>query len=93
MKGNPAFSLRSIGDVYLLVPLKDEIFQKEKIIPTNEVGALLWKTLQEECTEETLCHAVSEEYEITRETALADIRQFLKTLKKAGALLNANPYE
>lgn len=93
MKSNPAFSLRSIGDVYLLVPLQDETFQKEKIIPTNEVGALLWKAMQEECTEEMLSHAVSAEYEISREDALKDIRLFLKELQKAGALLHAEIHE
>ena len=91
MKSNPAFSLRSIGDVYLLVPLQDETFQKEKIIPTNAVGALLWKAMQ--CTEEMLSHAVSAEYEISREDALKDIRLFLKELQKAGALLHAEIHE
>lgn len=93
MKRNPAFSLQSIGDVYLLVPLQEEKFQKEKIIPTNEVGALIWKTLQEECTEETLSRMVSEEYEISREAALSDIRQFLKSLERVGALSEASHYE
>lgn len=87
MRGNPAFSLQSIGDVYLLVPLQDEIFQKDRVIPTNEVGALLWNTLREESTEEKLADAVAGEYEIPRETALSDIRLFLASLEKAGALL------
>jgi len=86
MKGNPAFSLQSIGDVYLLVPLREEIFQKGRVIPTNEVGALLWKTLGEECTEEILADTLLQEYEISRETALSDIHLFLATLEKAGAL-------
>ncbi|MCI8339429.1 MAG: PqqD family protein [Lachnospiraceae bacterium] len=93
MKSNPAFSLQSIGDVYLLVPLHNEIFQKENIIPTNEVGALLWKNLQEECTEEKLSRMVSAEYDIAEKDALKDIRLFLKKLKKAGALLDASSYE
>ena len=87
MRGNPAFSLQSIGDVYLLVPLQDEIFQKDRVIPTNEVGALLWNTLREESTEEKLADTVAGEYEIPRETALSDIRLFLASLEKTGALL------
>ncbi len=87
MKGNPAFSLQSIGDVYLLVPLQDETFEIEKIIPTNEVGDFLWSILQNECTEEILRDALTAEYDISPETARKDIRQFLEVLKKAGALL------
>lgn len=87
MKGNDLFSLQQIGDVYLLVPLREKTFQRERILPTNQVGALLWKTLQQECSEEALVAAVLEEYDICRETALTDIRSFLASLEKAGALV------
>ena len=87
MKGNSAFSLQNIGDVYLLVPLREEAFQKERIIPTNETGALLWRTLQEECTEEALAEAILQEYETEQEVALADVRNFLQALEEGGALI------
>ena len=87
MKGNSAFSLQNIGDVYLLVPLQEEIFQKERIIPTNETGALLWRTLQEECTEEALVETILQEYETERDTALSDVRNFLRVLEEEGALI------
>lgn len=87
MRGNSLFSLQSIGDVYMLVPLQDEKFHIERILSTNEVGALLWNMLKNDCTEDTLADAVVDEYEISRETALSDIRNFLESLKKIDALI------
>ena len=87
MKGNPVFSLQNIGDIYLLVPLREENFQKEQIIPTNEAGALLWKVLQEECTEETLVEAILQEYQVERDIALADVEHFLQALEEGGVLI------
>lgn len=87
MKGNPAFSLQNIGDVYLLVPLQEEAFQKERIISINETGVLLWRTLREECTEEDLADAILQEYEIDHETALRDVRSFLQILANIDAFI------
>ena len=86
MKGNHTFSMRSVGDVYLLVPLREDTFRGERILPTNEVGALLWETLKKDCTEETLVAAILDQYDIKQDTALADIREFLESLDRAGAL-------
>lgn len=86
MKINDEFSLQSVGDIYLLVPLQTETFQKDRIFPTNEIGAYLWHILENECTEEELLNALDREYDIDRETALKDIRNFLNTLKSIGAL-------
>ena len=45
MKINPDFTLRTIGDISLIVPLKAPVFQKEQMITTNGSGALLWEKL------------------------------------------------
>lgn len=86
MKNNPAFSLRKIGDVYLLVPLSSQTYHRDNVFSTNEIGALLWNTLNNDCTEDTLLNIVLREYHIDRETALKDIRSFLTSLHKIGAL-------
>lgn len=87
MKANPAFSLQNVGDVYLLVPLQEETFQKERILSINETGVLLWRTLREECTEEELADAILQQYETDRETALEDVRSFLQILANIDALI------
>ena len=87
MTANKDFSLRSIGDVHLLVPLK-EPFQKERIITLNEPGTLLWKELMEKdgCTCEELAGILIAAYEIDKDTALADTNTFLSSLEARGAV-------
>ena len=89
MTANKDFSLRNIGDVHLLVPLKDP-FQKERIITINEPGTLLWKRLLEkqECTCEELADILVTTYEIDKDTALADTNAFLSSLKARDAVIN-----
>lgn len=87
MKINPDFTLRTIGDISLIVSLKAPAFQKEKMIKTNESGVLLWKGLERECTQEELFDILQSAYEIDKDTAMADISCFLESLRRAGALL------
>lgn len=87
MKANPVFSLQNIGDIYLLVPLGEDTFQKERVIPISETGALLWQSLQEECTEEALAEALLQEYQVDGQIAAADVEMFLRTLEQGGALI------
>ena len=88
MTANKDFSLRSIGDVHLLVPLR-EPFQKERIITINEPGTLLWKKLLENggCTCEELAGILAKTYEIDMDTALADTNAFLSSLRERDAIL------
>ena len=86
MKANPDFTLRTIGDISLLVSLTAPVFQKEQIT-TNESGVLLWERLAEECTQEELAEVLQDAYEIDKDTALADTSIFLDSLRRAGALL------
>lgn len=86
MKINPDFTLRTIGDISLIVPLKAPVFQKEQMITTNGSGALLWEKLAGGCAKEELPGILQSVYEIDRETALADTNCFLESLRRAGAL-------
>jgi len=87
MKANPDFTLRTIGDISLIVSLTAPVFHKEQMIRTNESGVLLWERLAEECTEEELSGILQSVYEIDKDAALADTGCFLDSLRRAGALL------
>ncbi len=87
MKANPDFTLRTIGDISLIVSLTAPVFRREQMITTNESGVLLWEALKDECTEAELLGVLQSVYEIDRETALSDIGSFLSSLRRAGALL------
>ena len=90
MKANPDFTLRMIGDLSLIVPLKAPDFKKEQMITTNESGVLLWRRIEEGYTEEELVRELRSVYEIDWDTARSDLQIFLESLRRAGALLEGD---
>lgn len=79
--------LREIAGEYLLIPTGETALKIHGMVTLSESGLLLWKKLQEECTEESLVEALLEAYEVDRETAQEDVREFLQQLEKAGLLM------
>lgn len=69
------------GDV-VLVPVGKTVYDANGLFILNEVGAFLWEKLPQAEDEETLLAAVLDEYEVTSETAKADIAAFLNSLRK-----------
>lgn len=56
-----------------------------KIISLNESAAYLWEAVQgKEFTPETLADLLMQEYEVDKETALADAREMAKAWVEAG---------
>jgi hypothetical protein len=52
------------------------------MITVNEQGAFLWEALKEEITEDALVDAVLAEYDTDRQTAQADVAEFLEVLRQ-----------
>ena len=86
MKLNYEFALREIMGEYILVPVGESALRFSGMITTTEVGAFLWRHLPEVHREEELVRLVIEDYEIDRETAEADIGEFLQKLREMGIL-------
>lgn len=79
--------MREIAGEYIIVPTGREAMKFKGLISLNEAGAFIWKALQEGAqTEESLLDAVCDEYEITREEAEQDIREFLQKIRAEGML-------
>ena len=81
MKISKEFVIREIAGDYIIVPTGNTALQFNGLITVNEVGAFLWKFLQQETTEEALVQSVVSEYEVEEETARQDIEEFLQQLK------------
>ena len=81
MKISKEFVIREIAGDYIIVPTGSTALQFNGLITVNEVGAFLWKFLQQETTEEALVQSVVSEYEVEEETARQDIEEFLQQLK------------
>lgn len=79
--------LREVAGEYILIPVGEMAMKVHGIINLTESGRLIWERLQEECQEEELVSVLRQEYEVDEETAVQDVRAFLKKLEDAGLLV------
>ncbi len=56
------------------------------IITLNEVGAFIWKHLDECETEAELVQVILKEYDVEEETARKDLEEFLSVFQKANLI-------
>lgn len=73
---------RDIAGDIVLVPVGKTIYESNGLFVLNEVGAFLWDRLEQADTEEKLLAALLEEYEVTEDTARADVHAFLEKLRE-----------
>lgn len=73
------------GDV-ILVPVGKTVMESNGLFVLNELGTFLWDRILEAENEVDLVSAVLEEYEVTPETAAADVHAFVRELEKLGIL-------
>ena len=77
---------REIAGDTILVPVGQTVYETNGLFILNELGSFLWDRLTGAGDEEALLQAVLAEYEVSREVALADIREFLDNLRKQGII-------
>lgn len=82
MKRSKNYALRNLAGKNVIVPLGDEAFRFSGYISINETGVLLWNTLENDVDENALTDALLAEYNVDRQTALNDVREFVAVLKK-----------
>ena len=86
MKIKENFNLRKIAGTWAVLPTGAASIDFTGILTLNESGLMLWNLLAEDCTRETLAKALTEEYEVTFDEALADVEAFIKKLEKANCI-------
>lgn len=80
MKINPGFVLKDIAGSFVVVPVGDNLVDFSAMITLNETGAFLWKLLADDVSVHELADAMCKEYDISKEEALADVKEFTDTL-------------
>lgn len=90
MQINKEYVLREIAGDYIIIPVGKTVQEFNGMITVNEVGASLWKMLQEEVTLDELVQGVLTEYDVEEAVARKDIREFLGELVKGGILDEKN---
>lgn len=87
MKVTNDMILREIAGEHILIPVGETAIKVHGMISLSESGLLLWKKLQNDCTEADLLDTILSEYEIDQATAQQDVRTFLGKLNAIGILI------
>ncbi|MDF2588857.1 MAG: coenzyme synthesis protein [Anaerocolumna sp.] len=87
MKIKHGFLLREIAGLFVVVPVGERVVEFNGLMSLSESGALLWKRLEEETTDEQdLVHILTSNYEVEDMTARADVAEFLSHITEKGLL-------
>ena len=86
MKIKDGFILRDVGGKTFVVAVGELSKTFGRMITLNETGAFLWKALEKGATEESLTEALLDEYEVDKDTASADVKEFIEKIKEAKLL-------
>lgn len=88
-QANSGYVVRQVIDEYLLIPVKMQEQGDTQLAIMNETGKFLWEQMQGGCSVQDLLKAMTEEYQISENEALADILDFISDLKERKLLLES----
>jgi hypothetical protein len=86
-KKSPTMVFRKIADEYVLVPIRREAADLEKIYTLNDVGAFVWEQIDGERTVQQIVDLVAEEYAVAAEQAERDVIEYMGLLSGIGAVM------
>jgi len=95
VKRNPYYLLRDLAGVPYLLPFGQSIASHDRGVLLNETGVFIWEQLEEERTTEELIALCAAHYgasEEELEELSSDLRSFLDSLVRSGALLPDQDY-
>ncbi len=80
----PGYVLREIAGEHLAIPVTAE--NSSDIVVLNPVSAILWNELETEKTIDELADKICSSFDISREEATADIKEFIESLISANVI-------
>ena len=80
------YTLRQIAGEYLAVPISNEVGSDANIVILNPVSQVIWTKLEAGATFNEILDSVMKEFNVKKEEATADIKDFLDGLEQAGLL-------
>ena len=88
-KRDEVMSRRIAGEV-LLVPIKGNLADMQKLFVLEGVGEFIWERLDGNQTVQQLEDAVCENFEVMADDARNDIEEFIGRLKERGLIMEVN---
>ncbi len=82
MKLKIDYVLREIAGDYVLVPTGEAVAKFNGLFGVSEVGARILELLPECRDEDEITAKILEEYDVDEETAAADVREFISSLRE-----------
>ncbi len=79
-----SYQLRYAAGLYWLLDMEQSGVPYRKPLAVNEVGADIWKLLEQGEEEEKIAEKLSAEYQVSPEAIREDITQFRRQLEQAG---------
>ena len=86
---NPDIVFRKIADEVLLVPIRNNIRNLERIYSLNDVGARVWELIDGKMTAAQIRDCIAREFEVSPEIAEGDLQEFVRSLKDIDAVKEA----
>lgn len=80
------FVERTIAGEHFLVPVGEAAKAYKGLFALNELGAFIWKNIPQAENEAQLVDMVLDEYDVDRETAEKDAREFMEKLTTMGVV-------
>lgn len=80
------YTLRQIAGEYLAIPIGNEAGDDANIVILNPVSQIIWGKLESGASFDEILQAVTAEFNVEKEEATADIKEFLDGLEQANLL-------
>ncbi len=86
MKIRSNFVLRNVADTWVVLSMGDSSVDFDGMLTLNESGVMLWKAMESGCDRDALVKALTDEYDVAAEVALADVEDFINKLSAIGCI-------
>lgn len=86
MRIKNGYLVREIAGNHIVVPIGERAIEFKGIMTLNEVGSLIWRSLEKNMSKDEILKLILDEYEIDEATANSDLEEFLETIRESGAL-------
>jgi hypothetical protein len=79
---SPSVVTRKTGNEYVLVPVANNIADMDSVYTLNETGAFIWEHIDGKKNVSEIIAALTEEYDIDKDTATKDVIDFVGSMNK-----------
>ncbi len=79
---NGEYVFRDIGGETILIPVRAGVSELDSLFSLNEVGAVVWRSVEARSSLQEIVSAVQAEFEIEQDAAERDVIEFLDALIK-----------